>query len=596
MFSKLPTASLTVANLLSGTFRFVVPAYQRAYSWTRDEAGQLLDDLLSAAGLDDQASAEPDYFLGTVLFMDRGGLDGWTVAAASAGDSGQEAAERVVDIVDGQQRLITLSVLAAVLRDLAVPEARFQHDSGADSVLWSRLDGLMALPVSGRSVSGPRRHRLELPGSDQDFIVRYVLSPGAATEMPEGEGDDGAGARAILDVREQFLSVLGDLEPAARRTLATYMCDQAHVVAILTRDMDRAHRYFMVLNDRGRPLMRSDILKAEVLSDVPSVRAGVAREAWDRSSRLLGERFDQFFSHLKAIHGINRPQVIDAVRSVVTAAGGAEPFVLQTMAPMAEVYRKILGVAVGDDGLPPEIVRALVYLGRLSGEEWAPAAMLAVGRHLDGDGDAARMLLEVDRQAHLMRLLLIGRDKRVRRFAAIAAAIRAGEQLGGGAALFQPTRDEVKSMAFNLQSLWRRNPSFAKLLLLRLSDEIGGTLTRVDPADLSVEHVLPQRPPANSVWRRTFPDAEMREALTQCLGNLVLVSQRKNDALGNVEFDQKRAILARLDRDAPGVALLGDIINSSTWGSSDIRARDARLTEIVGKLFRIDVKPAAVLR
>ncbi len=587
MFSKLPTASLTVANLLSGTFRFVVPAYQRAYSWTRDEAGQLLDDLMSAAGLDDPASAEPDYFLGTVLFMDCGGLDGWTVAAASAGGSGPEAAERVVDIVDGQQRLITLSVLAAVLRDI---------ESGAENELWSRLDGLIALPGSGRPGRGPRRHRLELPGSDQEFIARFVLSPGASTEMPEGEGDDGAGARALLDVREQFLSVLGDLEPAARRTLATYMCDQAHVVAILTRDMDRAHRYFMVLNDRGRPLMRSDILKAEVLSDVPAVRAGVAREAWDRSSRLLGEKFDQFFSHLKAIHGINRPQVIEAVRSVVTAAGGAEPFVLQTMAPMAEVYRKILGVAAGEDRLPPEIERPLVYLGRLSGEEWAPAAMLAVGRHLDGDGDGARILQEVDRQAHLMRLLLIGRDKRVRRFAAIAAAIRAGERVGEGAALFQPTREEVKSMAFNLQSLWRRNPSFAKLLLLRLSDEIGGTLTRVDPAELSVEHVLPQRPPANSAWRRTFKDAETREALTQCLGNLVLVSHRKNDALGNDEFDEKRAMLARRDPSAPGLALLGDVISSSTWGPNDIRARDARLTTIVGKLFRIDVKPAAILR
>lgn len=587
MYSKLPTASLSVAELLSGAFRFTVPPYQRAYSWTREEAGQLLEDLMSAAGLDDPAATDPDYFLGTILLMDRSGQGDWPgeIAAARAGFAPPSDAERVVDIVDGQQRVVTLSVLSAVLRDL---------DSAAESESWSRLDGLLALPGTGRPGSVPRRFRLELPASDQDYIARYVLAPGATTQFPaeDEEDDGGAGARSLIDVREHFIAVLSGFEIDARRVLANYICDRAHVVAILTRDIDRAHRYFKVLNDRGRPLMRSDILKAEVLSEIPAARSAEAHEVWDRANRVLGDKFDPFFAHLRSIYGSNRGQVINAVRSVVTAAGGAEPFVLRALSPMSDAYRQILGAESGVSGLPPDLERPLAYLSRLNGEEWVPSAMLSIRRHHEGDLSGIEFLSEIDRQAHLMRLLLIGRDKRVSRFSAISAAIRSGQSLQAASALFEPSRDEIKAIAFNLQSLWRRNPSFAKLLLLRIADEIRGTMSRVDPAVLSVEHILPQRPSKKSNWKRDFKDADEREALTQCLGNLVLVSVRRNDALSNDDFDQKRSILARTDSGSPEFALLSDVIKASTWGPSEVRGRDARMTKLVGQLFRIDVNAA----
>ena len=60
----LPTASLTVSDLFSSPFHFCVPQYQRPYSWTTTEAGQLLEDIFAAAGIggNDEA-AEPDYCL-----------------------------------------------------------------------------------------------------------------------------------------------------------------------------------------------------------------------------------------------------------------------------------------------------------------------------------------------------------------------------------------------------------------------------------------------------------------------------------------------------------------------------------------------------
>ena len=581
MFAKLPTASLTVAELLFGKQRFAVPTYQRAYSWTTDEAGQLLSDLLAAAGIADPSAAEPDYFLGAVLLLDRDGGRKWLDQ-----DEGGTAAP--LDVVDGQQRLITLSILAAVLRDL---------DGPVGNGLWSRLDALLAVPGTGRGADGRRAFRMRLPDRDQSFLESHILMPGASVEMPPVDSVEDAAAAALLAAREEFMTVLRPIGAGERRALAEYLCDKTHVVAILTSDLDRAHRYFTVLNDRGRPLLKGDILKAEVLKALPAESAQPVLDAWDAASRSLGESFDRFFGHLKTIHGDPRPQVINAVRGMVAEVGGAEPFVLGTLSPLASIYRQILDAGSERDiGLPDVMVRRLVYLRRLNGEEWVPAAMLAIRRHLDGDPSAADLIAEIDRQAHLMRLLMLGGDKRARRFAAIVAELRSGRPLEFESTAFKWNRDDYKTMVFNLGAMWRRNPGFCKLLLLRLSDEIGGALTHVDPAALSIEHILPQRPAPGGEWRRHFPDAAVREKLTESLGNLVLLPQSLNESVRNFDFARKRALFAARDSGGPQLALINDVIASDRWTPAEIKARETRLLSIVAGLFGIEVKVSALMR
>ena len=89
---------LTQTHLFSSPFHFSVPCYQRPYSWTTVEAGQLLQDLLAAAGIGGVTdAAEPDYFLGTILLLDGSGGD---LPAA------RDREPRMFEIIDGQQRLV----------------------------------------------------------------------------------------------------------------------------------------------------------------------------------------------------------------------------------------------------------------------------------------------------------------------------------------------------------------------------------------------------------------------------------------------------------------------------------------------------------
>ena len=105
MFSGLTTLSRTVAALFAPPFLFSVPSYQRSYSWTLREAAQLLEDVATAAGIDG-GEAEPDYFLGAILLL------------ANEAENPPGSASCLYDIIDGQQRLAILTILACVLREM----------------------------------------------------------------------------------------------------------------------------------------------------------------------------------------------------------------------------------------------------------------------------------------------------------------------------------------------------------------------------------------------------------------------------------------------------------------------------------------------
>ena len=92
-----------IREIFEGAYRFVIPDYQRPYAWTTEQAGELFDDLLAAMRDANKSSSSSQYFLGSIVIVKRDG----------------DAEARVVD---GQQRLTTLTILLAALR-VALPDA-----------------------------------------------------------------------------------------------------------------------------------------------------------------------------------------------------------------------------------------------------------------------------------------------------------------------------------------------------------------------------------------------------------------------------------------------------------------------------------------
>ncbi|MFC3885568.1 DUF262 domain-containing protein [Bacillus songklensis] len=103
--TRIEAKEILFKDLFGSKFTFKIPGYQRQYSWEKDQQEQLFDDIKEALEFEEES-----YFLGSVILQ---------VISQKSDDSG------VYDVVDGQQRLTTLTILLAVMRDLiAHPKAK----------------------------------------------------------------------------------------------------------------------------------------------------------------------------------------------------------------------------------------------------------------------------------------------------------------------------------------------------------------------------------------------------------------------------------------------------------------------------------------
>ena len=205
---------------------FTIPNYQRPYAWTTEEAGELFDDLLVAMENGEKPLEELNpYFLGSVVL-----IKGETTDA---------------QIVDGQQRLVTLIILLSAIRSLVGKE----DASDITKMLYEK---------KSRIRRTPSRYRLTVRQRDKDFFRNYIQNEGGIKELEELNEFLSDSCKNMRENALLFLSNLEELTEEQRVFLASFVAMQCYLVVVSTPDLDSAYRIFSVLNDRGLQLSLTD--------------------------------------------------------------------------------------------------------------------------------------------------------------------------------------------------------------------------------------------------------------------------------------------------------------------------------------------------
>jgi hypothetical protein len=571
MPSQFAAQTMSLGQLFAGPHLIQTPPYQRSFSWEQKEAGRLLEDLIAALNAEGTPSDADEYFLGTMLFIES------ERPASRLSALPFSRAYRVLEVVDGLQRLTTLTILFCLIRDLDKAEGR------------RRNERLFTAVETGQGANV--RHRLTLRNPDEAFLQECARRPGA-TRAGVSTIELSPSEERILEVRDCMRQSLQDLEPAHRQRLADFLLEKCHVVVVSTTGIDRAHRMFTVLNARGKPLNRHDILKADLLGGVPPPARERTTAIWDKAKLRLGEEFEDLFSHLRIMYARNSAPVITAVRAIANEVGGGEAFVGRILNPAADVLDHILHPRHMGSPHSQRITSLLTYLGWLKGQgDWVPPLMLWwLGKGQDPE-QLVWFLTALDRLAFGLRIMGHGTKRRAGRFGAVVTAIKSGRDLRGPSSPLNLGREELRSIHHNLRDLHARSAPMAKLVLLRLNDQIAGSPQAVPFEDLSVEHLLPRKPGINSPWRQCFPDPGERDRHTESLGNLVLVSKAQNDKAGNLDFARKKDVLLKAAA-APHLPLNEYVWQQPEWTSRQIKEREARLFAHLDELWGIGLPPS----
>lgn len=568
-----PAITLTVGDLFSGPFFFDVPGYQRSFEWTDVQASQLVEDLIESAQSKQTGKVHQGYFLGTILLMDK--------TEPTLEKLTTKIAPRSFDVVDGQQRLITLQIIFCVLRDLVE-----QLRSNEKSAIAAMLNG----NLGGRFRNKNERQRLNVLPENAQVFSDAILAPDATTlSFQGGEGLTLSNA-ALLGVRCKLRETLMDLSRDERRAFLDYLMNDCHVVVIVSSDIDRAHRTFMVLNERGKKLQRNAILKADLLSQLKGQEADAIGTRWDTIARKLGDKFETLFSHLRAVYGETDDQIVAGIRKLYERAGGARVFFDEAVEPLGEAY--FLIKQNGGQVLPADLARPLHSLNRLAEGDWVPLAMLALNDWQSDPARAARIMYEVDRQAYLSRIRKVNSSRRVSRMNRLISVVRNKSPVSEFEAASRIDRDEIRGMCHQLQSLHKTNSKHCKLILMRLSEELnGGPEDIANIADYSVEHILPQNIGKGSPWRVAFDTNEKRERCTESIGNLIVVSSQQNKDACNKAFDLKVKSYVNASGPPP-LAITRDILSVTEWTPEVIIERERRLLALMSKIWNVDLTKA----
>lgn len=558
MTKSLTAHEFNLGKVFSSDYQFVIPEYQRPYRWGVDQAGQLLDDLEEAL---DNRNEDP-YFLGSLVLVER--------------------EENTHEVIDGQQRLTTLTILLAVLRELA-PSGQMQSS-------------LNALIVEGGNPLGglTEKPRMRLRAQDAEFFVRYVQKAGRVQDLAALSDASlrSEPQKAIRDNAKEFMNRIEFWSQDRRDSLGRLLFQRTFLVVVTTPDLDSAYRIFSVMNARGLDLSPADIFKSQIIGKLPPDSA-YAR-AWEDAEAALGvDNFTDLFREIRTIRvgerarqDILREFPAQVLNAYVKRDAEAE-FINDILLPYAEAFESTISCDVGAGD--PEWDHVNQWLRRLSmldNTDWRPAALWALVEYSEDSQKLGEFLRKLERLAAVMLLGGTYSTPRITRYLELVNELKLGK--GSQAPALQPTAAEkLQAKAALGGEVYRMYSRRARYILLRLddvlSDSSGATYKH---SVISLEHVLPQTPAIGSDWLANFSDDE-REFWTHRLGNLVLLNRRKNSQARNYDFSKKKSKYFSVTSGASVFVLTNEVIKYSDWTPGVVEARQNQLVSALIKEWEL---------
>lgn len=550
----------SIAKIFSSDYVFKIPGYQRPYAWTVEQACELFDDLIAFTSAKDFKDADlPPYFLGSIVLI-------------------KEEANPSSDVVDGQQRLTTLTILLAAIR----ARVTRQISQEITSLLYER----------GSSIHGTQdRFRLTLRERDREFFQRYIQREDGYEDLLglcDNLSDSQANIRANAQLFSERLCKLSEHEILR---LAQFIVTRCYLVVVATPDLDSAYRIFSVLNSRGLDLSATDILKAQIIGKIPDADKVPYTKKWeDVEEDLSRHTFGDLFSHIRMVYRKSKPKgtLIKEFTEHVTELENPVSFIDEILLPMARAYQEILDAAYQSNMYAERVNKHLRWLNRLEFSDWVPPALSFMTRFRQMPELVHKFFSDLERLAYAMLVTKSVINKRIERFSLLTQHIESNGDLFSNSSPLQLSPTEQYDFYLKLDGpIYETLSARARsTLLLRLDELLSGGGAIYEYETVTVEHVLPQNPSPNSQWMEWFPEARDRVQWVHRLGNLALLTRRKNSAASNYDLERKKQTYFAINGISPFV-MTTQILDKTEWSLNVLEYRQKELLTVFENHWRL---------
>ena len=540
-----------VAQILSDEFRLVLPYFQRGYAWQEVHVARLLSDTLQRAA----GGGEIDWYpLGTMVVSKRPDQpEAW--------------------VADGHQRLITLTILIAILRDLET-----------DAALKSRLSAC----ILGDGADGDLAYRLTTHEAARDCLRAAVQAPGGtALERPDDNEDRSESEANIIANRDYLRSELIGLAAERRQSLARFVLDRCFILVASVAEQQVARLLFSTMHDTGLKPSTVDLFKAQVLGRIAPDAREECQTIWERLEAGLGHSdFGALLHHIAVLEFRAVPrepvQTLLQARFDLDEAAAAQSFVRRRLRTIGGHFVEMRNVLSRPGTFSGPINRRLQYLEWVRNHDtWALPVLHWLACHGADDPRTEAFMRKVEALAWANTILADDPARRDQRYISLLGQIDDNQALQAGSALDIAGVDRRK-MRVILAAPNFTNRRYRLFLLLRINAALDGDDAVRRVSDATLEHIFPARPAAGSRWQTDF-NAKQALRYRNMLGNLTLLTETEQNLVRNHDFVDKRPVLAASD-----FALSRRLSDRATWGPKDIEQATADLIDIVMRSWGLD--------
>ena len=556
-------------DFLKKSPQFVIPIYQRTYSWTERECRQLWDDIVRT-GSNDAVSA---HFVGSIVYIEKG--------------LSQVISQSPLLVIDGQQRLTTVTlILEALARQLG----------GSEPVDGFSAKKLRSYYLLNPLEEGERGFKLLLTQTDKTSLLALVQQKAQPTDQSLRVTEN------FAFFEEQVQKLGADL-PALCHGLAKLVV----VDIALSRDQDNPQLIFESMNSTGRELSQADLIRNYILMGLePAHQTRLYEDHWRPmevgfGQEGYGSHFDSFMRHyltLKTGEIPNIRAVYEAFKSHARTPDIAAAGVDALVANIHAVAGYYCAMALGKEA-DKKLAEAFRDLRELTVDVAYPFLLelyddFANERLESTDFEAAVRLVE----AYVFRraVCAIPTNSLNKTFATFGRALQKHRYL-----------ESVQAHLLTLPS-YRRFPGYEEFKrefivrdlynfprrsywLRRLEND--GRKERVPVDEYTIEHILPQNENLSAKWRDELEPEWQRvqETWLHTIGNLTLTGY--NAEYSDRPFSEKRDMKGGF-RESP-LKLNEGLGSLDNWDEAAIKDRAKRLAAVAAGVWAVPSLQAEVL-
>ena len=572
----------TEANLLKflrKSPQFVIPIYQRNYSWTEAQCRQLWADLMRA-GRDDKVNA---HFIGSIVYVERG-LSTVTT-------------EEALLVIDGQQRLTTSTLLIAALAQ------HFKNHNVAELLDAFSFKKLRNYYLLNPDEDGDRHYKLILSETDKDTLLALLQD----TPMP---------AQASTRITENY-ALFQSLIEEHQHELEAICQGLAKLVIVdvaLDRSQDNPQLIFESMNSTGLELSQADLIRNYILMGLePKLQKELYNTYWRPMEKAFGQaayvvHFDAFMRHYLTTKTGEIPNVREVYLAFKAFAQKQPDTHTRTRDLVADIHVYALyycAMALGtetDAGLK----QAFHDLRELKVDVAYPFLLDVYNDYQQGrlgSDEALQIVRLVESYVFRRAICAIPTNSLNKTFAGLSRTLKKDRYLESVQAslLLLPSyrrfpKDEEFQREIKLRDLYNfRSRSY---WLRRLENH--GRKERVVVEDYTIEHILPQNEDLSPEWQQELgPDWQrIQEEWLHTLGNLTLTGY--NSEYSDRPFAYKRDQVTDKDGNPIGFASSPLKLNLglgavAQWDEAAIKARAERLATDAAKVWKVPALDNSVL-